>query len=122
MTSVSTGPLPDSSLRPICSWSATNIEGVFVGSETEGRSLPGPAPTILGGVRSVPSRENLTRISNRPVIPVLSITGRPSTTRSVFESSSTVAPRPSIDGDMVLIRIPQYLAPCSRGGGGTDQG
>src|SRR5580704_68354 len=105
MTSVSTGPLPASSLRPSCSWIAVKIDGGPVGSEAG-------------------SSENFsTRISNRPVIPVLSITGRCTTIRSVLENSSTVAPLASTEDDIPpLIVLPQYFLPGWSGGGGTDQG
>jgi hypothetical protein len=53
-----------------------------------------------------------TRISNRPAIPVLSITGRSTTIRSVLENSSTVAPLASTEDDIPpLIRLPQYFLP-----------
>src|SRR5437762_150396 len=121
MTSVTTGPLPDSSLRPSCSCNATNIEGRSVGSEGRGgRIVPAGSGTIRGTPSEVPSRENLTRISNRPLIPVLSITGR--SNGSVLENSSRVAPLASTEGGISLIKLPQYPVPGWSGGGGTDQG
>lgn len=69
MTRLSTGPLLGSSLRPSCSWSAVNIEGGPVGSEAGG----GP----LNAANVVPSLENSTRMSNRPVMPVLLILDGP---------------------------------------------
>jgi len=68
MTSISTGPLADSSLRPSCSCSATKMEGPSASVEADSAEPPGGAATGLG----VHSRPKL----NSPVRPVLSMTVR----------------------------------------------
>ena len=87
ITNVSTGPFAGSSFRPSCPWTAANIESV--GSDAGERPSAG---SVRRGENVVPSRENSMRISNRPAIPVLLITGWPKIAKSILEKSSSVAP------------------------------